>query len=1696
MSSGTDFLLEQPITFYTTQSRIVGMAINVRQKLMFVSEENGCIYQMPLDLKGERKEIINQKPALDFKPTLLSVDWLNNYLYILGEKIVNNHHNSPKSWAILRCDLNGKKLTVAVGGLNKKPDHIDVDPYNGYLFWVITGDTIDSGLFRLDLGDISNGVKHDVQPLPMIKGENLGAFTVDHTRFRLLIPLQNNNTVISVSLDGKEQEDIRKNTQSPLLHLVKSFAVANGLFYWTNGKEVLSEEYHSHLYSFFHNAYPDFSKTSLISVCVNSSEAQPIPIPVNPPSNVQALLGSSRAKVSWRIPHLLGNQGKGAFQNWFYELEVFDSEKNKQVFRNITAFTYTVMNLEPNTLYTFRTCSYTNAGKGPWSQEFKAKTLKTSDERHLIWSSNDGLLQSDIIGENIKTLLPKSELGDSIVADIEWFEDILYIVTNSTLKFYNRTNDFQKLGELESVGGVAVDWVGKRLYWSNPSQQLITRGRLNGEQQEPLSIIAAAREIKIDALRGNIYYTTGLTIDTCRLNGKNRKSYFSVAAYSGKQVMGLTLDLDNENIYWIVRSFSVSSLFSAKLVDLWIGNEPVIVETILEEKSLNGPLTHFSDRLVWRQDDKTIVFGDMGGKNLAYMENTNLIGLTCLAVIDKTHHIYPNITKDSTTMKKDIVVIPDAVLSSSVRITGTWKIFQIIWDEIQNVNYGNVSYDIKVKANKQDFNSEQNESFFAFPPHTLPPYTSMEIFIRAFTFWGSSPVTKIFHLHSPPAPPSAPTSPRVFIQHIIDPHQDDLNVTATFRWSLPVEPNGQILGYKIKVSSNSGHNGAEKIIYDNVVVVSVLEEVIGNLQKNNTYTFQVLAYSSVGDGAPSAPIHVHAVNEKPIPKVLVATQEEILEVDLDLQRSQMLVNTRNPIVALSHIAHEQRLYWFNDNNELITYRMENHTKTKLMTTTAKVQAMTIDWIERVVYWIQVDNNKAVIYSYNLNRAENVAEQVHNRYAQKVLERQDNITDLVVSPFDRKLFWIENHKNLPEESAIYYYDLDSQDLRTLFENSEECSNITTISPVEGSLVLATSAINPTLENIGGDFENYQSLLLFDYKNSQFMATDIRTNGCFNFGRVYHSGNNLAKNSNYLFWINEGMVYGTNDLTNEHKDVEVPNANRLMAFYKQQYPKKSCLFPDETINYQAELLEATEDSIKIELPKPHVPSDCALQSIPVEYTIHYTDVKHHNVDIADMRCTDHEDCHKIHSYERIKVIERLKPFTNYFVQISLTSIYQNDSNNQIHFGVGRTFSTKPGAPSQPRNVTAIPLSFSEVLVNWLSPETFNSAAVFYEIHWQTENIVNGLKNKQQQLVSDFGSIVKNNSNNHHEDLITITLQKLMPKQSYTIWIRAYSTNHTFSESDSVNVETYSEPEAINLDSTTPYSMVIKWIPPQNITSYEIQYSAIDYNHELNKVDKVVSMDEQNASVYHVEHLHPKTKYNFSINLNYMNNPTRAYRWPPEKNDEVSFIFETLGDCPTAPGKPNVRHVSDSIYQVLWESSRDNGGAIQKYSLEAIRTREHFPPTNNHTVRHVRSAKDSNDVDPPDHENEIHYEENTDMPNEIEEPAEEVEKWNEYYHGPDAYWIIKNLHPIEEYVFRVRALNDYGWGNYSAISDFVDIALASTHGNDPGIGGKAKEDNHILMMLVALPISIVVLFCFFLCLLVGKLDLDSLIHIFLIK
>ncbi|CAH1283434.1 unnamed protein product, partial [Diabrotica balteata] len=306
---------EEPKVLYKSTIELKGIGFHYNKKLLFITDSDGYVSKIPLYQESKpnysnpykkfiyspKKIDILEPQNLDFKPLDITVDWLNDQLYILGEIKFNT------AYIIKRCNLDGSNLMVVYAGLSQKPSSIQIDPLNGYLFWVIQ-DYNNGGFFRLDINDISNGIPADKKIKKVLNETELGAFTFEYHNFNVLVSYQRLNTIMSVTLDGNDIKNIRTTVATSKLYKVVSLAMENKLFYWTDGTDVYFEDYNEHSKSYYHNAlvinYGYYKK-----VFINSQSSQPWPTPINPPTNVQAIFGIDIAKTRWQPPHLVGLQG-------------------------------------------------------------------------------------------------------------------------------------------------------------------------------------------------------------------------------------------------------------------------------------------------------------------------------------------------------------------------------------------------------------------------------------------------------------------------------------------------------------------------------------------------------------------------------------------------------------------------------------------------------------------------------------------------------------------------------------------------------------------------------------------------------------------------------------------------------------------------------------------------------------------------------------------------------------------------------------------------------------------------------------------------------------------------------------------------------------------------------------------------------------------------------------------------------------------------------------------------------------------------------------------------------------------------------------------------------------------------------------------------------------------------------------------
>lgn len=1479
------------------------------------------------------------------------------------------------------------------------------------MFWTIESD----GLYRLDLQDVSNGVKHEVEPTLIFNKSDTKAFTIDYIRFKILVVSETNNTVFAVDLDGKKFEDCRSNTQMPQFNSVKSIAYANAVFYWTSGAALLNEEYHVKHNNYYHNSFPDYARVkNFLSIHAKLPSAQPIPVPINPPSNVQAILSRRRGKVSWNVPHLLGIQGRGAWQDWSYQLEISDEgiDGRVRLIQDIKGLDYVVDNLSENQGYMIRVAAYTSAGVGPFSTEFHSRTLKTLHDRSLIWSSEEGLVQSDILAERVDVLIPRESLHYKNITNIAWLGDSIYFVCDSMLHLYNRaTMQLERLDLIPSVETFAIDWVGKRLYWCNPMSQLIFRGTLEGREAEPVIPIAAT-DIKIDAIRGYIYYASGNLVGYSRLNGKERNEFFRKDSFAARRVMGLTLDLEDERVYWIIRGYDDSSLVSAPLVGS--ASDSPKQEYRLMEKAIQGPLTYFSDRLLWLQDDQTVVISNMTGKSLAYIKNLKLSELKAFTVID------PTLQADPYNGVTDINVIPEPVDPETIQTSGSYKRFNITWQPVQTVNFGEVFYRVEATYHLPQ---ETRDNFFQSNENvTIPPFSLIDFNIRAFTYWGSSQVVNK-QLRSPAAPPSAPMRPRMFITHEPDPIHGDVKNKAIFRWDPPIEKNGPLAGYVLNCWYEHGRSNFS-ILEDAHISADETDTTLEERDPNTIYSCQVHAASTAGSGERSRAVSIRSDELKPIPQLYIASGDEISILDLDARRSATILIAGSNVLYLAYIAFGDQLIYVNDNKELMMFVQGSKQRLHMINATAV--SLTVDWVERRVYWAQLEHQGSSIHSFDLTRMR----------ATPLLSRPGYLTSLHAEPLHRLLFWIESDKKF-SPGEIKYYHLDTHALAS-FQNE----------------------INETVKT-------HNNVLLFDSTSddlriiwsrdtTSLLWSDFKTGASGRYDLSFFASLmlNFIKDSTRFYWNSGGKVKSDsalpyNSTVEPLHEMNIPKASILLALPEQRYPPARCLVPHKhfTRERSIALHEARERSLVIRLPYPRKNDGCSVHPLGLEYEVLFREFAG-----AETNCTT-ATCSSINTYEREVEVVGLKPFTKYQFQVSVSNFYAAKRRIPRLQGPPFVFETKTGAPSSPRNVSAETISPTEALVRWLPPLEFNGPSVWYEIHWQTQNAINGVKNQQQLLVSNQSVGHENQTES------SVLISRLLPDQPYSVWVRVHTSNTTFNQSEPVEIVTLPEPEKITLVNATSQSLTIFW-RPYDASRFVIECWAVE--HDLYRTTATLTSDNITdlQGPLEIKGLVPKTDYLFTMSLHF---PKRSepYVWP---EDGRKFLFQTLADRPSPPGRPQVIQLPNDIFQVRWLAAMENGAAIEEYSLEAVRYR----------AKRERRSKEPELVE-DDSELQPIYSTSmaTSVPLSTEELDPIADDWKVYYNGTDTYWIVddKDLEPVNMYTFRVRARNLFGWSEFSKDSESLGAPIFSS------------ENREFLIMAGVAPVVVITLIIAAACIIRGK-------------
>lgn len=1568
----------------------------------------------------------------------MSLDWLRRRLYLAADA------EDAADYELFSCSLEGGELQQLNVQLGEAVQQLEVDALNGWLFW-----SDSESIYRLDL---SSKEKIRLGPAQT----RLGNFLLEPQRWLLHVLLLDEQQLLELSYDGsyKQLRSLRNENwlsfalsvdQKQLLLLNDSkLEMQSKTSSWTmqrDEQELLLEE--------------------VFEVLPLERRRQPLALEPAKPSKLRAMLGARAAKISWQPPVLNPYQTLSV-ANFSYELEVLDViSQSAYNIRNIRQLNFGLERLQPNNLYQLRVRAINQAGwAGDWTQQIATRSWPLGEHR-LRWATQQGrLYMTNELGEQLQGLPAQLAAAPSPLVLVN--ESVAYYVSEQTLYCIHRLEPQLSCGSLNrlaQVSSVAYDWRGGLLYWTDLSRNLVQRmDPLTGERE--LLPVFGARQLALDAEQGQLYYSSEAHLASRTLNTQQELEFYHVNGLTGR-IRNFCLDLQQRYLYWLVEGSSSSSQLLLYRSALSMDHSLELLTTLSSIDALPHTLQHLPplNALAWLAADGSAAHvlrldESLGGTQLLQPLGLNA-SLTALQLL--SDKLYPS---------QDPGVRPLPIAVDSVRIEpgGHWNDFRLRWQPTHTAGNHSISYKLLLEQGNERVLSLELATSFARITQLAQAVLPLRVSLTPHSPWRAGPTTRVT-LATPLAAPTQPRRLRVFVERQAQALQTGVNISALLRWDVP-EEEVQLTTLQYRISCWHGSDLHAELLLNQ----SQLEAHIGQLQPDETYRFQVQAQQSTA--ATSHVLHI-APDLQAVPRLLYANAEHIGELDLDLAKRKQLVYTANPVEHLVIIEGEQRLLWVNEHVELLSH-LPGKAPAKLARMRAEVLALTVDWVQRIVYWAELDTavNKlsaACIYRLDLCRFEARILPGEKLWC---TPRGELLRDLIALPYARALIWLQHSMNdcngslkgrsLANGTDISFVDL-VQPMWRLFEGSQQ--------PSEETVNLIDDAGKLCIYHIHRQLCTPSSLSAqLNLLNESILQ--------------------LAQDSGYLYALRNGSLraFGRRRQQLEYLlPLRFDEVRLLRSYNYQAYPSRHCLLLPATWSEQRQLLNFSCDETNCILQLPHLTaaSDCTLPVPGLSYQLNLTASQSNSSELRSLKAFAGQSLN----------IAGLQPFNSYELSATLSSYYQTVLKLEPLLVLPTLqLRTAPATPTAPRNFSARALSPNELEVSWLAPLKLRSESVYYTLYWQLleeaheedQSEINGEAEQgsfeeDKAMASDRkgdeasdpswmhrqGKKVMDQSlGNQHQSMmpeaVAATGELTGAKEKHELSINQEGKKQNDQSSDrfpsiiikdrdqsliNQQVEVVNPPQHLRLEQAgvqrltqlQPGRLYQLWLhahatptkfnstKPILVRSYQklpplqlVELNAYSLTLAWAGTSDAISSLILECQSLSSEQLKFNVIANYTVmKLSSLQPKTRyscrlaiSYASTPAGSVyyTASQVYETLSDAPSAPGRPQLEHIAGEVFRVSWSPALENGAPIMLYNLEALQARR--------SSRRRRRRATSLDLLPW-----------------AEEPLVIEDQWLDYCNTTELSCIVRELHSLRLLLFRVRARNrPHGWGPFSEDSERI--------------------------------------------------------------
>uniref|UniRef100_A0A8C3K4N0 Tyrosine-protein kinase receptor n=1 Tax=Calidris pygmaea TaxID=425635 RepID=A0A8C3K4N0_9CHAR len=1454
---------------------ITGISVNVYQQVVYFSEGNS------IWMKGAANMSDVSDLTLFYAGwgniTSISVDWLYQRIYfVMNEKVIHVCHleNCTAAEDITPLYVTSPKKVIA-------------DPYNGYIFCLL-----EDGIYRTNL-PLFPGTASTASPV--VKSSTLRDFTINFQSKRLIFFNKTNQAFVSGFLDGSEFHTLRSHVP---FNDMESFVYENNAFTVTDGQAVFHEE-DSPVGSSSFNEYvvdcnlenPEYSGFG--NLLFYGVSTQPFPLPTLP-RLVTALFGMDQAVISWRPPEPAIGTSLSAWQNWTYDVKVSSQHPSEEewVVSNISDTRFTAKELDSFTAYEVSVRAVSPAGEGPWSESFRGTTLE-KEEPYMLAVGAEGLWK-----QRLDSYGPGELLYHHIrnISDLDWYNDTLYWINSMgevqtwSLNKREVTTENTYVSDIRNARMLAFDWLGQCLYWAG---KIYSKSLLGGHMDVVAHVVFPVKDLVVDSVNGYLYWATMYSVESARLNGEEYLMLQEQLQFSGKQVVGLTLDLTYGFLYWLVQDSLCLNLHRISLCKEGCGNAIIAEFAAWSTSEISqGTLEYYSGRLFWINSLQFITTQELNQSlSIPFSQPAEFAAFTLVHTSRK-----PLPGNFSFTPK----VIPDSVPESSFRIKGNFSSFHITWSPSTNVEWGTVFYCVGSKALQvRIFLIIYMYYLPSYRVYWLEPFALFDFNVTPYTYWGKAPTTSVF-LRAPEGVPSAPTNPRIYVLGN-NLHKSDDKVLVEFRWDRPERDNGVLTQFRVYYQLLSENGTADTFTEWNTSNVAPAQKFFSlrDVLPSLTVRFQVQAFTSVGPGPLSDIAERNSSDLFSVPTLLTVSANKLFLTDIDNNRTIWELSAKTNVKDICYIANDDKAYYIvEDSIFLLNIQTASESQFFKDAYLRNATAITVDWIARHLFVaLKTEWNETQILVIDLGLKIKILKtlKIH-------LDKSNStVSSLLSYPFLSRLYWMEE---LDYGSRMFYYDILNNTVHHILgyiSVEEQMRNYCTCNVAEAELG------RPMSIDVS-DPKNPQ--LLFTRGRDEIWASDVDGCHCWRITKIpSFQGKkigSLTVDKKFVYWSVETkecteIWLANKGITSHFLQKREIHHLKVLAYSSaaQLYPDKRCLILLPDIE-EPTILEMANTSFRLSLPSVTPQQLCPGISQPTPTYL---------VFLREMTNNHRNSSYHLSEFQGpVAVVDNLQPFSSYIIQVAVKNYYSDQE--VLPMGKETIGTTLYGVPEAVDSIKTVVLSDTTINISWSEPLKPNGPreSIRYQISVNFSPPVPAIPLRKREFPN--GTLAW-----------SVSGLQSGTKNSFKV-LAFHPDENWFSESVPVIAKTFETPPApVNIVPRNT-SFQLEWRAPLHVNETGFWFELRKWQTKSNWFSPAITTCTADL-VYtcNLTGTLPSTSYFVRVTVVYTTGV---------KSTSSSTSFKTTAGVPSKPGVP--KRAEDTKNSVQWEKADDNGSNLTYYILES--------------------------------------------------------------------------------------------------------------------------------------------------------------------